>query len=470
MVSPRSKARSAAITQGDIGEQLVRLTLPMMLALLSIMGLGIVDSYFISFLGTAELAAIGFSMPVTSVVTSIALGLGMAISSLTSRLMGEDRGEHAARLITDGFLLTLGVAITVITLLFFTQAEIFRALGARPETVPLIQEYMQVWLIGVPFIMLTTVCSSTFRAIGDTSSAAQIAIMMTLTNIVLDPLFIFGLGPIPAFGIAGAAAATVCAVLIAFTFASYRLGVVERLLVFSQIQLAEFKQHLKSLTDIAIPAVLANSIVPLIATALTAIVATLGTDAVAGFGVVARVEAMSLMTVYALSSTLPMFIGQNLGAKKLDRISAAVGLAFRFVFILQTSLAVLLYFTGPFIASIFTDEPEVAKVIVLFLAIVPFSHGLAGNTILINVAMNVLGKPRWALYINLARLLILTVPLAYIGLQIGELEGLLIGILLGNILAFVIAKRLFDKVLALHNVPKVGLIKGTSAHLPEAIK
>ena len=74
MVSPRSKARSAAITQGDIGEQLVRLTLPMMLALLSIMGLGIVDSYFISFLGTAELAAIGFSMPVTSVVTSIALG------------------------------------------------------------------------------------------------------------------------------------------------------------------------------------------------------------------------------------------------------------------------------------------------------------------------------------------------------------------------------------------------------------
>ena len=224
MVSPRSKARSAAITQGDIGEQLVRLTLPMMLALLSIMGLGIVDSYFISFLGTAELAAIGFSMPVTSVVTSIALGLGMAISSLTSRLMGEDRGEHAARLITDGFLLTLGVAITVITLLFFTQAEIFRALGARPETVPLIQEYMQVWLIGVPFIMLTTVCSSTFRAIGDTSSAAQIAIMMTLTNIVLDPLFIFGLGPIPAFGIAGAAAATVCAVLIAFTFASYRLG------------------------------------------------------------------------------------------------------------------------------------------------------------------------------------------------------------------------------------------------------
>ena len=348
MVSPRSKARSAAITQGDIGEQLVRLTLPMMLALLSIMGLGIVDSYFISFLGTAELAAIGFSMPVTSVVTSIALGLGMAISSLTSRLMGEDRGEHAARLITDGFLLTLGVAITVITLLFFTQAEIFRALGARPETVPLIQEYMQVWLIGVPFIMLTTVCSSTFRAIGDTSSAAQIAIMMTLTNIVLDPLFIFGLGPIPAFGIAGAAAATVCAVLIAFTFASYRLGVVERLLVFSQIQLAEFKQHLKSLTDIAIPAVLANSIVPLIATALTAIVATLGTDAVAGFGVVARVEAMSLMTVYALSSTLPMFIGQNLGAKKLDRISAAVGLAFRFVFYIANLSRSTTVFHRPF--------------------------------------------------------------------------------------------------------------------------
>ncbi len=458
MLSQESEKRRTAITEGDISQQLVRLTLPMLLAIIAIMGLGVVDSYFISFLGTNQLAAIGFSLPVTSVVTSIALGLGMAISSLTSRLIGENRGDQAARLISDGIIITIGFAILVAILLLFTQERIFLALGARPEIIPFIQSFMRVWLLGVPFIMLTMVYSSTFRAIGDTSSSAKIAIVMTLANVVLDPIFIFGIGPIPAFGIAGAAIATVCATLIAFIFASYRLGVVEKLLVISTFTLQSFRTNAAKLTEIAVPAVLANSIVPLIATALTAIIAVLGTDAVAGFGVAARLEAMSLIMVYALSSTLPMFIGQNLGAKKLERITDAVRISFRFVFVLQLAIAALLVLFGSMIAGAFTDDPAVAEVMILFLAIVPFSHSLAGNTILINVAMNVLGKPRWALYINLARLLCLTVPLAYVGLQIAGLYGLFLGIVLGNILAYVLAQLLFNKVLDSHSIPRPAFI------------
>ncbi len=455
MLNPRSQARRTAITEGHIPTQLVRLTLPMMLAILSIMGLGVVDSYFVSLLGTQALAAIGFTMPITAVVTSVALGLGMAISVLTSRLIGENRAEHAARLITDGLVLTVVVALVVVALLCVTQKSIFLALGAQESTIPLIQAYMGIWLIGVPLIMLTTVSSSTFRAIGDTGSAAKIAIIMTLSNMLLDPLFIFGWGPVPGFGIAGAAMATVCAVLIAFLFAGYRLGVVERLIVITRLRWQESRQHLAQLLDIAIPAVLANAIVPLIATALTYLVAVLGTDAVAGFGVAARIEAMSLMTVYALSSTLPMFIGQNFGAKNLDRIADAVRITFRFVLVFQTGLAVLLYFIAPHIAAIFTEDENVARVIIMFLAIVPFSHGLSGNTILINVAMNVLGKPRWALYINLARLLLFTVPCAYIGLQLADLAGLFAGIVCGNILAYTLAHHLFTKLLRSHGIAKL---------------
>ena len=458
MVGKSSAQRSIAITQAPIAGQLVSLTLPMLLALVSIMGLGVVDSYFVSFLGTTELAAIGFTTPVTAVITSIALGLGMAISSLTSRLIGEQDTANAARLISDGFILTFVVALLSVSVLWLLQEAIFTTLGARSNTFAFIQEYMNIWLLGAPLIMGTQVSSSTFRALGDTGSAARIAILMTTANMLLDPLFIFGWGPIPAFGVAGAATATVVAVLIAFAYSIYHLNVVERVILLTLPAIDALITNLRLLLGIAVPAVLANAIVPLIATVLTTVVAALGTSVVAGFGVAARLEAMALMVVYALSATLPMFIGQNLGAKKPARVNEAITLAFRFVFIWQGVLYLLLLLFGPNLASIFTSEARVAHTIIMFLALVPISHGMAGNVILVNVAMNVLGKPKWALYINLARLLCLTVPFAFIGRYLAGLEGILIGISVGNIFAFFVAKQMLNRVLKLQNIPPVRIL------------
>jgi len=129
---------------------------------------------------------------------------------------------------------------------------------------------------------------------------------------------------------AGASIATLIAVLLSLVIAIYHLYFKERLLLLVLPKLHEFKQSTSELLDVAIPAVLANSIVPITAAILTSIVAFLGTDAVAGYGVGARIEAVMLIMVYALSSTLPMFIGQNLGAQRQDRVRQAIRLSFRF--------------------------------------------------------------------------------------------------------------------------------------------
>ena len=113
MSNTSAAQRRQDIISKPIGKQLVSLTIPMLFALAAIIGLGVVDSYFISYLGTVELASIGFIAPITMIVTGVALGLGMAISSLNSKLVGAAQMGRAARLITDGFYLTALLALVL---------------------------------------------------------------------------------------------------------------------------------------------------------------------------------------------------------------------------------------------------------------------------------------------------------------------------------------------------------------------
>ena len=185
---------------------------------------------------------------------------------------------------------------------------------------------------------------------------------------------------------------------------------------------------------------------------ITSIVASYGAVAVAAFGVGGRIEAVSLIVVYALSATLPMFIGQNLGAGKKERISEAIRLSFTFVFILQLGIYLLLLVASPLISKSFSDEIEVQNIINSFLLLVPISYGLSAMIILVNVAMNVLGRPRLALYINLARLFLIYTPLALLGRYLYDLNGIFIGISIGNLIGFILAFTLLRKALGEHGV------------------
>lgn len=419
----------------------------MLYALVAIMGLGLVDSYFISFLGTEQLAAIGFIVPIVSIITSLGLGLGMAISSLTSKLIGSGNLSSAARLITDGFYLTGVVALISTLLLIWYMQEIFISLGAQANTLKYIHEYMSTWIFAAPLSIYSMVCASTFRALGDTATSARIAISMTLTNAILDPLLIFGIGPFPELGMQGAALATVLAVILSIIIGFYQLGAKEKLLLWAIPRWLDFKDNLDRLLHIAIPALIANAIIPITSAVLTTLVAKFGTDAVAGYGVGTRVEQVSLMIVFALSSTLPMFIGQNLGAKKLARVHQSIVLAFRFVVVLQLLVFVVLVLAAEYIAALFSTEVGVQSTIVTFLWIVPLSYGLSGVVVLINVAVNVLGKPRLALYINGSKLLLFYLPLTYFGAKWFGLKGLFVGIAIGNCLSYVVALVLLNKTL-----------------------
>jgi putative MATE family efflux protein len=420
--------------------------------ILAIMGIGIIDAYFIGFLGTEPLAALGFVFPVITIFNSVALGFGMAISSLTSKLIGEQKTDNATRLISTGIAMSFLIAVVLALAVGMNIERIFIIAGADNSTLPFIHEYMRVFVFVIPLLLVMLSVSSTYRAIGNTAMSANVAIGVTVINIAISPLLIFGIGPFPEMEMAGAALGSLIAVLVMTLYSTFQLAFNEKLLHFSADILVNAKNNIQQLLTIAIPATFSNIISPLSAAILTFMVAKYGTEAVAAFGVGIRIERMSMLFAFALSSTLPMFIGQNLGAKKTERVAEAVDKSFRFIMLLQIGIWVGLILLSKPISALFSKVDEVRHLIELYLWILPSSFGFAAVVILATVSMNVFGKPNTALLVNLVRLVLLYLPFALLGGYLDEVRGIYIGIGVANIFAYLFCRRLFARILNEHQI------------------
>lgn len=408
--------------------------------------LGVVDTFFISLLGTTELAAAGFVMPVYMLFMNLALGIGMGIGSLTSRLIGEKKTKDAGRFITDSHILAFFIAVFAAVFTYLFLQELFSLLGANEKVMPHIEAYMNVILLGIPIQVLMMIGNNTFRAIGNIRASATISISMSLLNMILDPFFIFGLWFFPELGMQGAAVATVIAMSITWVATLYILGFKEKLLLTGIPVFETMLLNWRKLLTIAIPAIGANMMTPVGAAVMTAMIARFGAEAVAGFAVGARIEAMSLLVAFALSSTLPMFIGQNIGAGRGDRAYQGLMLCLKFIIAFQFVVYVVLLLGSQFITGSFSSNIRVIEVIDSYLYIMPLTYSAHAAVILIMVSLNVLKRPRTALLITVIRLAFLYLPLAYLGSLFLGTTGLFLGAACGNVLAGLMAFRIIKQV------------------------
>ena len=427
---------------------LTRLTGTMIMGVVAMMTLGFVDTWFISLLGTDQLAAIGFIIPVYMIFISVGLGMGMGISSITSRLVGEAKHDAAARYVSDAQILALLLSVVIAIGIGLSVCAIFSTMGATEQVLPYIREYMDILVYGLPVIMIAIICRNTFRSIGAMKTSASMSTLMALLNIALDPLLIFGPGPFPEMGMRGAATASVIAAATVSVIALYILAVREKLLLFTRPRLRHVRENWEELLQVGVPAMLANMMTPFAAAIMTALIAGFGAEAVAGFGVGARIETLCLIAVFALSSTLPMFIGQNLGAGKGERARRALFGCLKFSIVFQIAVYLLLLALSPWIAPAFSSDPDVVRVINTFIYILPLTYGAHSVVILVMVSLNVLRRPRLGLFLIIIRLIALYLPLAYIGGLTWGITGMFAGAAAGNIIAGIIAYRVIKKVCA----------------------
>ena len=312
----------------------------------------------------------------------------------------------------------------------------------------MVKTYMTIWLAGLLFVFFPMVSNNAIRANGDTKTPAMIMLVAVGANIILDPLLIFGIGPFPRLGLAGAAIATVFTRMITFALSFYIVHYRLRMLTFERVPFREVLDSWRTILYIGLPAALTRVIVPLGIGVITSLIARNGPKAVAAFGVATKVEFFALAVVFALSTVLGPFAGQNWGAGRTGRVKKSISLSNRFALLWGIGMfALLAALAGP-IASIFTGDPEVISGIVLYIRIVSAAYCMYGVFVICSLVLNVLHRPIHAAILSAGQTFVLTVPMAWAGMRLAGLKGLFAGIGLSYVIAGFLAWLMIRHVLA----------------------
>lgn len=430
---------------GDIAKTIRSMTIPMIIGMVLLMTFSIVDTFFVSMLGTEQLAAISFTFPVTFTVISLNIGLGIGTSAIIGKYIGSGDTQHAKTIATGALMLSALLVGILAVIGVFSIEFIFSLMGANEALMPFIYAYMVPWYLAGVFLAVPMVGNSVLRAFGDTKTPSIIMAAGGAINAILDPILIFGWGPFPALGIQGAAIATAIAWAVCVVWILYLLAVKRQLIEARLLNFSEFIVAARGVLKIGLPAAGANMLTPIAGGVMTAVVATYGAEAVAAWGVGNRLESIASIVVLALSMSLPPFISQNYGANKLLRIQTAFAMAAKFVMLWQLMVFVILAVFSSSIAQVFAEDATVERDITLFLCIVPIGYGLQGIIILVNSSFNAMHKPMSALALSILRLFAFYVPIASLGSYLFGLEGLFWGCVIANVVTSILAYTWFNR-------------------------
>ncbi len=411
------------VTQ-SVPRTLMTMAVPMLVGTFAMNLNNLTDSYFVSKLGTDALAAMGYTFPVIMMLGFAAGGLGTGVTTLTSHQLGRSDHKAAAELTTHGIALTIGISVILCVLCYFFMTPIFRALGASPDTLPLIRKFMTIWFLGGLTTSLPMMGNGLLISCGDSKLAGRLMLLSTIINVILNPLLIFGKIGLPPMGIAGSALATVIAQSVSTFWLLYLLIHKHKLLIFKRWPMAEYMASFKNIINFSIPSILSMILTPISATILTAILARFGDDAIAAAGVAGRIEMTAFIIPMALGMSLVPFISQNFGAQRGDRIRQAFKLANNFALGYGLLAACVFMIAAPWLASRFTDDPNVTHVLVLYLRIICFGYGMTEVHRYNGFFFTGLQRPVLATLLNILRVVVLLIPLSLLGANLFGVKGI----------------------------------------------
>ncbi|MFT6908077.1 MAG: putative MATE family efflux protein [Oleiphilaceae bacterium] len=413
--------------------------------ILSIMSMNIVDTFYIAQLGTEPLAAMSFTMPVISVLLSLAFGIGIGASSVISRAIGSKQHILVQAYTSNALIIALVIAVFFAVAGYIWMDELFTQLGAPLYLMPSIHEFMDIWFLGSFVVVIPMVGNSAIRAAGNTKLPSLVMLSISIVNLILDPILIFGLLGFPELGLRGAAIATVVSYAFALIIGLYLL-----IYKFNFINIhacySRFFESWRAILRIAIPATGTNLIAPLSVAITTWFVAKHSPEAVAGFGVASRIESLFLVMIMGLSSIMGPFVGQNWGAKNYQRIFSAVDISLKFTLYWGVITATILWLFADNLTGLFSDDPLVIHSASHYLMILPFSYLFLGFIMVVSSAANGMGNPIPSLVMSFLRLVGLYLPFIFILLEFMDISGIYLAAALANIFVGLGAFAWYKKV------------------------
>ncbi len=412
------------ILEGNLKKTIIDLTIPGYFGMLGMNIFNIIDTYFVSLIGSMELAAMSFTFSVVMIVNLITIGLGAGIGTLVSKAVGTSDDEDKVHVIMTGLAMSLILSLTITVIGLLTIEPFFIWLGADSTTLPLIEEYMRVWYVGCTFLFMSMVGGQIFRGLGDTKTPGNLMITAAVINTILDPIMIFGLFTFPPLGMAGASLATVISRFFTFMMYFYLLHTKYGVIKFRNLSMTRIIDCSKRIFIIGLPNSLTKVVNPLIVTLITALLATQSQMAVAGYGVGTKIESFIMAVAFAMGNTAMAVLGQNMGAGNKERVKEGLSILNKYSVILFSCLYIVVFVTAPYLAKIFTDDPAVIEIVVLYLRIVPLSYPMQSIFTIATSFYNILGKSFLATMLGFGQLIFIVVPFGILAFNMFGAVGL----------------------------------------------
>jgi putative MATE family efflux protein len=434
-------------TEGRLSRAILLLSIPAVLEMVMESIFVIVDIYFVSRLGANAVATVGITESMVTVIYAISIGLGTATTSLVSRRIGE-KNPDAASISAFQAILT-GVIISVIIGIpgaIFSK-ELLALMGASPQIVESMSGYTRIMLGGNMVIMMLFIINASFRSAGDAAVAMRVLWIGNIINLILDPCFIFGLGPFPKLGVTGAAVATNLGRGTAVLFQFYLLFFGNKRIKLSAKHLVVNFKIMAKLLKLSLGSIGQNLIGTTSWIALVRIISIFGSEVVAGYTIAIRIIGFTLLPSWGISNAASTLVGQNLGAKKPDRAERAVWVTGWVNMILLGLIGLVLFiFPGTFIGA-FINSENVIRSGVPGLRIISIGYIAYGLGMVLVNSFNGAGDTSTPLKINIFAFWIIEIPLAWLlAIKAGfNEEGVYIAIVIAESIMTLIAWLVFRR-------------------------
>ncbi|MEM1138085.1 MAG: MATE family efflux transporter [Bacteroidota bacterium] len=407
------RGTDADYTQINLKKAIFLLAVPMILELVMESTFAVVDIYFVGQLGASAVATVGLTETYLFLLYSVAMGLSMAVTAIIARRIGEKNKEDAGKSAIQSILLSILISLPFAIAGIFFAKELLALMGADQWSITNGYHYTQWMLGGNGIIILLFIINAIFRGAGDAAIAMRVLWIANGCNIVLDPLLIFGWGPIPPLGIEGAAIATTI---------GRGVGVAAQLWLLAkggkhiQAKIFQIRFEAKIMLNIINTSLggVGQMIVAMTSWIfLMRILSDVGSEAVAGATIALRIMMFTLMPAWGLSNAAATLVGQNLGAGNAERAESSVWKIGFYNMIFLVAVSVVYFFFNHALMGIFTNNSNVIRIGGEWLQILSYSYFVYGWWMVSVQAFNGSGDTKTPTLINLVFFWLIQIPLSY---------------------------------------------------------
>ncbi len=434
-------------TEGRLSRAILLLSIPAVLEMVMESIFVIADIFFVSRLGADSVATVGITESMITIIYAIAIGLGTATTSMVSRRIGEKNYDEASRSAVQAILTGLTISLVIGIPGAFSAEKLLGLMGASDNITANMSGYTRIMLGTNVVIMMLFIINAIFRSAGDAAVAMKVLWIGNIINIILDPCFIFGLGPFPQMGVTGAAVATGIgrgtAVLVQF----YLLFFGKKRIRLSLKHLSVNFKIMMKLLRLSFGSIGQNLIGTTSWIALVRIISVFGSEVVAGYTIAIRIIGFTLLPSWGISNAASTLVGQNLGAKKPERAEKAVWVTGWINMILLGSIGTVLVIIPETFIQMFISNENVLKSGTLCLRIISMGFIAYGLGMVLVNSFNGAGDTSTPLKINIFAFWMVEIPLAYVlALKAGMNEkGVFIAIVVAESLMTFIAWVIFRR-------------------------